>query len=385
MVKTSSARLAFAGVILFSLIVLPGVNCQDRLSSVVDLVVIDNGSGKALGEQQLLLYFDVLSGGRFQEPDVVLTESALEFDGLGKALLEGDHLYVLNVVSHANSIYIFSDYRSLVDDALPSVVLEIPGESVVGMEIANNRLYVSNNVFDQMIHVWDDIDQMVAPRPPDLTISDLTFGGFVVDGDLLAINRGFKQVALYEVFENESKTLGAREFAVLNEDSIPINGLENVGASTIIDNTLYVATGTEFLAVFEHADALSTGDQSDALVSSSGTFSGLSYMQTNGRYLFTGGDSIKYAITVFDGREPLAEDTESLGGLPLGTSGIRGIRQMRVAGDALFVLGGNTPVIHVFSDGGKILRGQQEADFIIPPGLDLFEPIMIDAQIAPGE
>lgn len=380
----------------------------------------------AVGDRSgfVALYFDILgftpsTDTPFPAPDVILDNVGSGISRPRKMILTraGD-LFVCDPQS--DRVSIFRNYKTLTDGAAPDVTFTSSG-AITGSPVdcvldeSLDILMVSEGGKDRGIDavtLFYDVSQVAAGTDPVVTTVELNNAGSLInDPNGVATAGGDLYVANYaNNGTNPSVTIYRDIVTLANADapdvqlSSDVSFLQTTGSTDadkllVVNDTLYVATFSDAVFVFEGASTLSTDALPDAVFAGLGT--GLSnamglavVTNTSGdRTLWVGNENCRsgaqQGLSAFFAPTNGAFTTLQTPSTILGSSSyISGYAQeIRSVGGALLFQATdqncNFESIYIYRDAFNI-SSDQIADIIIPGGqgsslFDLNSPNSIDA------
>ncbi len=374
----------------------------------------------------VLLYFNVLTEGSLQDPDLVLRGEDLGFLSAPSSIqltgdFTGNDLYVAD--SDSNVVAIWRDYRDLAAKGASSPSPDVIIEGEVGevcdpfeILVVDNRLYVSNphgecfggskQPIDGYVAVYDNAGAIVqgGGDSPTIVFDVPNAQGIAVVNDTLYAAAygfccGFDTGAVY-VFDNMTQRLADVQAppkggdplvpsAILSGDSFLNLPEVDPTRVDVFGNRLYVTTYEGILFVFDNADDLEDGQLPSAVISpSTGTVGYAGDMKMLKDTLHVGNDesfdkAFDIGMTSFRPGLEIQTGQNAHVSFDVANSQIVQVSGLAAERDVLFAATGAYSCcsqmgdVHVFYDADT-LSIPRPADFVLPALKDFVNPISID-------
>lgn len=413
-----------------------GIGCpagKDSPPSIVlrnvDLAVGDLAqpyAGKELDAEspKILLYFNVLTEGSKQDPDVILSGDDLGFLEVPSSIqltgdFTGNDLYVSDHI--ADVVAIWRDYRDLEakggGSPDPDVLLEEEVCDPFEILVVDNRLYVSNTYgdclgqggkqpLDGYVSVYDNAGAIVEGGGdlPTILFDVPNPQGIAVANDTLYVAAYAPccgpQTGSVHVFDNMTQRLadvqlppkGANPYvpaAILSGESfLNLPGVDPIRVD-VFGNRLYVTTDEGILFVFDDADSLDDGQPPSAVIApSTGTVGYGGDMKMLKDTLYVANDysldkAYDIGMTAFRPGLTLQTGQNALVSFDVANAQIFQVSAFAAERDVLFAATGSLGCcdllgdVHIFYDADT-LSIPRPADFVLPALKDFVNPISID-------
>ena len=233
---------------------------------VVDLAVADQHN--TVAASRVVLYLDVLNGDSSQDPDIRLDNTGSGISNPNDVVLSGGDLYVANN-GMVDSIGIFRDYQTLVDNQAPDVTFTNGGAAGINgpveLLVDDDRLIVADQDDNQVL-IFANISAVTTEVAPTVTLDnagskvDRPIGIAVANGTLYVANTNAGTVTIY----NNIATLADGDAPDVTLDAtnsfLSLGTVQNVH---VFGNVLYVG-GLGSMFTFSPADGLTNSQAPDA-------------------------------------------------------------------------------------------------------------------------
>ncbi|MBX7256912.1 MAG: hypothetical protein K1Y02_11170 [Candidatus Hydrogenedentes bacterium] len=402
----------------------PSILLRNVDLAVGDLALQSVGKELDADSSKVLLYFNVLTEGSKQDPDVILSSENLDFMEAPNSIqltgdFTGNDLYVSDYFTDV--VAIWRDYRDLnakgFSSPQPDVLIEEEVCDPFEILVVDNRLYVSNtygDCFEQggkqpvdgYVSVYDNAGAIVEGGGdlPTIMFDVPHAQGIAVVNDTLYVAAysfccGFDTGSVY-VFDNMTQRLADVQLppkggdpyapsAVLSDDSfLNLPDLSPVRVD-VFGNRLYVTTNEGILFVFDNADSLIDGQAPSAVIApTTGTvgYAGDMKMLDNTLYVANDGGLDKaydIGMTAFRPGLAIQSGQNALVSFSVSNSQIPWVSGFAAERDVLFAATGGFDCcnymgdVHIFYDADT-LSIPRPADFVLPALKDFVNPISID-------